>query len=688
MKLPPYSRFPPMIAICLFCAAAAQAQIEHPHLLPAPVKLEYHSGYLPLASVCAAPLDSSAPEDVFALTTLLRGAQGALSRCSTPAAQAIRLERSGPVAAVPVPGETPGPESREAYAIDISANGVVLRGRSSAGEFYAVETLLQMIEHAPDGSLRLPFAHVEDWPALSYRATLMDAGSEGPMLTFDEVKHQLDFIARWKGNQYFFYSEANIELRGYPLLNPDARFTQQQIRDIVAYARERHIDVVPAIEMYGHLHDLFRIEEYSGLADFPHGGQFNATNPQVRAILADWASQISELFPSPFVDVGFDETWSLQRAAVQTANSTPVQLFIQQLNTVTTLFQARGKRVMAYADIMVKFPGIVQRLPRGLIALPWCYEAQPDPEYHRWLDPLIADHVPNMVASGVTSWDEIAPDFTVTFDNIDTLLAAGRRAHSMGLVNTLWTDNDQMLMEMSWPGIAYGAAAAWQHAPIKQASFFADYARIQYAGPIAAQMAAALTTLNTAERSLHAAIGEQTTRESWRDPFTTASLDALRGKSGDLHRSRLEAEEALSNLETIQQAAPHTPHLDTFLFGARAIDLAAMKFIFAGEIAAAWQALPPHPSRQEFLDAVGQGVSNDTHSRMMDLMDGVTGTRDLYRQAWLEQYTPYRLGTALTHWDAESLFWLRARTNFENLRRTFQSGDALPPLRDLLVKAP
>lgn len=666
-------------------AATAPAQTQHSTLLPAPAKVQYSSGYIGLAGLCVAPLASPQPEDAFAFATLLQGARGALSACAAAQTPSIQLQRSGPVAALPVPGETPGPESREAYTIDISASGVVVRGRSSAGEYYGVQTLLQMIEHAPDGALRLPFAHIEDWPALAYRATLMDAGSEGPMLTFDEVKRQIDFIARWKGNQYFFYSEGNIELRGYPLLNPQARFTQQQIRELVAYAAERHIDVVPAIEMYGHLHDLFRIEAYSGLADFPHGGQFDATNPRVKALLADWAAQIGSLFPSPFVDVGFDETWSLQKAAAQSANSTPVQLFIQQLSTVAHLFQAQGKTVMAYADIMVKYPGIVARLPKGLIALPWYYEAQPDPEYHRWLDPLIAEHVPNMVSSGVTSWDEIAPDFTVSFDNIDTLLVAGRRSHSIGLLNTLWTDDDQMLMEMSWPGIAYGAAAAWQQAPMQQKTFFADYARIQYPSAIAPDFAAMLTSLNAAERSLHAAVGEETTREFWRDPFTASSLDALRGKYDDLHNSRLEAEDALTHLYAIQKSDPQTPHLDTFLFGAQAIDLAGMKFIYAGEIASAWQSLPPQPTRQQFLDALGEGVSNETHSRMMDMMDGITGTRALYRKAWLEQYTPYRLGTALGHWDAELLFWLRAQRNFEDFRRGFQTGSKLPSLHDLLL---
>jgi hypothetical protein len=667
-------------------AVSGSAQTLHSPLLPAPAKVQYGAGYLNIARLCVAPLASHAAEDAFALTTLLQGAHGALPACAASSQKpSIQLERSGPVAALPVPGEAPGPESREAYTIDISADGIVVRGHSSAGEYYGVQTLLQMIEQSPDGAPRLPYAHVDDWPALAYRATLMDAGSEGPMLTFNEVKHQIDFIARWKGNQYFFYSEGNIELRGYPLLNPEARFTQQQIRELIAYARERHIDVVPAIELYGHLHDLFRIEAYSGLADFPHGGQFDANNPRVKAVLADWVGQISSLFPSPFVDVGFDETWSLQKAAAQTASSTPVQLFIQQLTTVTHLFQAQGKTVMAYADIMVKFPGIVERLPKGLIALPWYYEAQPDPEYHHWLDPLIAEHVPNMVSSGVMSWDEIAPDFTVSFDNIDTLLVAGRRSHSIGLLNTLWTDDDQMLMEMSWPGIAYGAAAAWQQAPIQHETFFADYARIQYPSAVAPDFAAALTSLNAAERSLHAAVGEETMREFWRDPFTASSLDGLRGKYDDLHRSRLEAEDALTHLYAIQQTAPQTPHLGTFLFGAQAIDLAGMKFIYAGEISSAWQSLPPEPTRQQFLDVLGEGVSNETHSRMMDMMDGTTGTRELYRKAWLEQYTPYRLATALGHWDAEYLFWLRAQRNFEDFRRGFQTGQKLPSLHDLLV---
>jgi N-acetyl-beta-hexosaminidase len=114
----------------------------------------------------------------------------------------------------------------------------------------------------------LPEVEVEDWPATAYRGAMIDM-SEGPFPTEAEVKRQIDFLARWKVNQYHFYSETSIALDGYSLLSANERFMQQQIREIVSYARERHIDVIPSLELFGHLHDLFRIEKYSSFVGFP-----------------------------------------------------------------------------------------------------------------------------------------------------------------------------------------------------------------------------------------------------------------------------------------------------------------------------------------------------------------------------------------------------------------------------------
>ena len=660
------------------------AQAVHPRLLPEPREIHYADGWVNVRQLCAEPMANPAAEDRFALKTLNSGLHGSLPTCASGDGVAVHLERTGAIDPLPVPNETSGPESREAYQLNIGNKGVSIRARSSAGVYYGVQTLLQMVERGANGDARLPYATVHDWPELVYRGTLMDAGSEGPMLTFDEVERQIDFLAKWKGNQYFFYSEGNIEMRGYPLLNPKARFTQQQIREIVDYARERHIDVIPAVEMYGHLHDLFRIEKYSDLADFPHGGEFNPNSEKMHAVLEDWANQLEELFPSKFVDIGFDETWSLQKNAERTgANSTPVQLFIQQLTFVTNLFQAKGKTVMAYADIMVKFPGIVPQLPKGLIALPWWYEAIHETQYKHWLEPLVAEGVPHIATTGVTSWDQIAPDFTLSFENIDTFLIAGQRSHSMGLLNTLWTDSGQNLLQLAWPGMAYGAAAAWQHVPMQPQSFFADYSRIQYSPQMAEHFAAGLGQLDAAERSLQHAVGNETIQAIWKDPFTKGSLEAMKGKGEDLHQARLEAEDALEHFYAIKKTVPETPQIDSFVVAAQMIDLAAMKFQYASEIAETWNSIPAHPTREQLLDALFQGVSNDTHSRCMDMMDALTETREDYRQAWLEQYTPYRLGTALGRWDAEYLFWEHARANFERVRTRFKTGQTLPTLQEI-----
>src|SRR5205809_607797 len=126
-----------------------------------------------------------------------------------------------------------------------------------------------------------------------------------------------------------------------PKFRPPRRrgcFTREQVGRIIAYGRARHIDVIPCLELYGHLHDLFRVERYSDLATIPNGGEFNPANPRVLALLTDWINQFASLFPSPFVHVGFDETWEIETAAKHQGTGTgPAKLYIRQLENVDQL---------------------------------------------------------------------------------------------------------------------------------------------------------------------------------------------------------------------------------------------------------------------------------------------------------------------------------------------------------------
>src|SRR5437899_889365 len=95
--------------------------------------------------------------------------------------------------------------SREAYYLKVSPTGSEIRARTSAGLYYGVQTLSQLVEGVGPDAI-LPEVEIRDWASLAYRGMMMDM-SHGPLLTEEEVKRQIDFLARWKANQYYFYSE-------------------------------------------------------------------------------------------------------------------------------------------------------------------------------------------------------------------------------------------------------------------------------------------------------------------------------------------------------------------------------------------------------------------------------------------------------------------------------------------------
>jgi hypothetical protein len=673
------------LTVILLAVAISSIAAEHNPLLPRPQKADFGSGRLLLRDLGICFGSPASREDRFnaaELSRLLKEHTGIELPIREGCGQgpSIVLTRTGGADPLPMPDERPGPESREAYHLKVSTAGVEIRGRSSAAVFYGVQTLRQLLE-GEGGQASLPEVEIDDWSSLAYRGVMVDVGSQGAMCTLEEVKRQLDFMARWKVNQYYFYNEANIELRGYPLLNPEARFTQDQIREIIAYGRERHIDVIPCLELYGHLHELFRIEKYADLADFPHGGEFNPSNPAVKALLDDWVDQFVQLFPSAFVHIGFDETWQIEKAAKKEGvRATPAKLFVEQLNNVANRFEQHGRRVMAWGDIMVKYPEIVAQLPPDIIAVPWYYEATPDPEYRRWLVPLVAKRVPHVVATGVNNWGEILPDFNAAFENIDTFLAAGRKSQALGLMNTLWTDSQQNLLRQCWPGIAYGAIAPWQSTPVDRAQFFSEYARLMYGPASAPDVAAALKDMAQAESTLKKVVGS-TTQAMWDDPFTPVLLKRAREHREDLRQTRLQAEEAEEHLYRARSLGGDPATLDSLLVGGRMLDYTCMRYLYAVEIADTWeqqrqQKGPPAP----LWEVTSSGITCD------DLMDEIAELRRIYGANWLAEYTPYRLGKALGRWDAEYEYWRGLQARFRTLGRESRRGEPIPPLESI-VKA-
>jgi hexosaminidase len=681
------------LTVVLLCASIANlAHADHNSLLPRPQQVQYGSGSVSLGGAEIVVGSAASPEDQFAaaeLSTYLEGRIG--SRPAIRAAGgsgqshvAITLVRAkGADQQLALPGDLPGPDSKEAYELTVSNHGITIHARTSTGIFNGIQTLRQLVEGQGTGAT-VPTVTIHDWPSMAFRGTMVDI-SHGPLPSEKEIESQLDFLARWKANQYYLYTENSIEMKGYPLLNPGGQLTQDEVRRIVTYGRQRHIDVIPNFDLYAHQHDLFRIEKYSELSDEPHGSEFDPTNPKVLPLLTDWANQFSELFPSPFVSIGFDETFQIAEAQTAAAAAAPTALFVKQLNTVAGLFQTHGKTVMAYDDIMVKYPDMIPELPKGLIAVAWYYTSE-DPTYKRWLGPLVEHHVPHFVQPGVMSYDNIAPDYETTFANIDTFLAAGRRSGAQGLVNSIWSDDAELLLRMSLPGMAYGAAAPWQTPPMTPSTFFSDYAQAMYSPAVAPDVANALTNMSKAELSIQKVVGnEQTMFGIWEDPFLPKYRASLPTHRQDLHDARMAAEAAEESLMHAAKEGGDPATLNSLMIGSRLLDYAGEKFQTPLDLEGLWVKLgTKHPVSERWWNEWESQVTHYDHSYLMDLMDRITDLKSAYQAEWLQEYEPFRMGTALGRWDAEDEYWRLAQDRLRNFNDQSHEGDVLPPLYTIM----
>jgi hypothetical protein len=495
----------------------------------------------------------------------------------------------------------------------------------------------------------------------------------------EEIKNQIDFLARWKTNQYYFYSEGSIELEGYPLLMADARYTKDQIKEIIEYGKKRHIDVIPNMELYGHLHDLFRLEHYSDMAVLPHGGEFKLNDPRIKPLLEDWINQITQLFPSPFFHIGFDETRLIEIEAKK-INRPAEEVYLEMLKQTTDIVEKHGKRPMVWADMLQKFPSIIPRVSSSVIAVPWHYEVMTDSKYEEMLSPFTKSNIPIIVQSAIRNYNWFVPDFETSFINTDALIKAGNKYSAVGYINSGWTDDTQTIMRMGYPDMAYGSVASWQSVPMDRENFFRNYARAQYPADIADDFEKAHGSLMKAGTLIRESLG-LTDIAFFANPFTPKYQKLIEDNKEKLHEGRLAAEDAQIYIRKALKYGVDTTSLVAMLAGSRMLDYLAMKYIYAGEIADFWKQVNEKPTGSNYWTLICIETRDKYHSRLSDMLDMIVITKEAFRRAWMNEYTPFRLGVALGKYDLEFQYWLKLQRRMENI--TFKAGEPLPPLEKI-----
>lgn len=237
----------------------------------------------------------------------------------------------------------------EGYQLKIDETGITISG-NYAGLFYGVQTLLQLLPHEIFGTekvhnlaLKVPFVDIEDVPRFAWRGMHLDVGRH--LFPIDFIKKYIDYLAFHKLNVFHWHLTEDqgwrIEIKKYPKLTEISAFrnetivghhstnpqkfdgqkyggfyTQEEIKEVVKYASERFITVVPEIEMPGHA--------IAALAAYPElsctGGPFDvrtswgisddifcAGNENTFEFLENVLSEVVELFPSKYIHIGGDE---------------------------------------------------------------------------------------------------------------------------------------------------------------------------------------------------------------------------------------------------------------------------------------------------------------------------------------------------------------------------------------------
>ena len=287
----------------------------------------------------------------------------------------------------------------EAYELIITPKKITIKANDQAGYFYGVQTLKQLLskevsEETNKTSYLVPSITIKDNPRFKWRAYMLDESRYFQGEVF--VKKILDQMALLKMNTFHWHLVDDggwrIEIKKYPLLTKVGAFrsdseigtwksgktsgephggfyTQDQIKNIVAYAAERNITVVPEIEMPGHSSAAIAAYTWLGTAgvdiDVPvkfgrHYDNYDVTKPEVIQFIKDVLLEVFELFPSEVIHIGGDEvgykvweeTKHVQGFMKENNINTPADLQIHFTNNISKFIEENGRRMMGWNEIM------------------------------------------------------------------------------------------------------------------------------------------------------------------------------------------------------------------------------------------------------------------------------------------------------------------------------------------------
>lgn len=305
------------------CAPVAEQTLS---VTPVPMEVNWQRGsFRPDASTS---LWIEAPEaDRSILAEYLQASPLALKLADSQSGNQVVLKQTDALEGITSP---------EGYVLSVNSDGVRIEALSGAGLFYGVQTLLQMAADAPEGMTAVT---VKDEPRFEYRGIMLDVSRHFRSKEF--VKRQIDLLSYYKINRLHLHlTDAagwRIEIKKYPRLTQfaawrpqavwkdwwngkreyceetDSRaqggyYTQDDIRELVAYAQKHYVTIIPEIEMPSHSEEVLTAYPELSCTHVPYKqSDFCIGNEKTFEFLENVLTEVMELFPSEYIHIGGDE---------------------------------------------------------------------------------------------------------------------------------------------------------------------------------------------------------------------------------------------------------------------------------------------------------------------------------------------------------------------------------------------
>lgn len=368
-----------------------------------------------------------------------------------------------------------------AYRLEVTPDGISIYSGTSTGAYYALQTLRDIVRIS---GKTIPAMTIYDEPDFVRRGVYHDC-SRGKVPKLKTLKDLVIRLAHWKINELQLYIENVFAFELHPEIGKGySPFTPDEILELQEHCGKHHVRLVGSLASFGHFEKILSLPQYASLGEmpgfrgFPGGTTLCSLDSGSIRLIEELYSEFVPLFDADDFNVCCDETWELGKGrSRKRAEKTGVgRIYLEFLLKIYRLCKRLGKRMNLWADIVLKYPELLDDLPRDIVLLNWEYE-QDGANIARTRE-IFDSGISFMVCPGTSAWLTHGSRLSNSMGNVANFASVGRKYHAEGLLNTDWGDQGHRnFLGVSLHGFAHGAAHSWNERNTDDKNFTEKFCR-------------------------------------------------------------------------------------------------------------------------------------------------------------------------------------------------------------------